>query len=185
MASRRVRGPCLTAAIKVRESAEGDLERIAEIKIRNWTDTYGPLIPAETLQRFLDPAEQLAYMRKVSARPDAILLVAEAAGGGVIGFALTYVDEKPHPWLESLHVHPDFQGRGAGTLLMRATAQAIRARGLATMRLGVVEGNTAAERFYERIGGTPDGREPASWAGGVIHHVYRWSTLDPLLETAE
>jgi ribosomal protein S18 acetylase RimI-like enzyme len=164
----------------VRLGTAGDLGRVAEIKVRNWKDTYGPLIPANVLRPFLDPVAQLDYVRRSVESADAILLVAEEGTGNVIGFSLAFLDHGPEPWLESLHVHPDFQSRGAGTLLMRATATELKARGFNAMRLGVVDGNTAAERFYERLGGVDAGREPVSWATGVMHHIYRWPNLDAL-----
>ena len=164
----------------VRLGTVGDLGRIAEIKVRNWKDTYGPLIPANVLRPFLDPVAQLDDVRRSVESAGAILLVAEDRTGNVIGFSLTFLDHGPEPWLESLHVHPDFQSSGAGTLLMRATARELQSRGFNTMRLGVVEGNTAAERFYERLGGVDAGREPVSWAIGVMHHLYRWPNLDAL-----
>ena len=166
----------------VRRGSEGDLERLAEIKVRNWHDSYGPLIPPDVLQPFLDRESQVAYLRESSAGADAILLVAEDEPGGVIGFALTYLDHDPDAWLESLHVHPDFQSRGAGSMLMRATAREVRTRGGNSLCLGVVEGNAPAERFYERLGGIDAGREPVSWAKGVIHHIYRWPDLGELAQ---
>lgn len=164
----------------VRHGSERDLARIAEIKVRNWEDTYGPLISPDVLRPFLDRTVQLEYLRGSAESADAILLVAEDEPGDVIGFSLAFLDHGPDPWLESLHVHPDFQSRGAGTLLMRATAREIESRGHRTLRLGVVEGNTAAERFYERLGGLDAGREPTSWASGVMHHIYSWPNLDLL-----
>jgi ribosomal protein S18 acetylase RimI-like enzyme len=164
----------------IREGTERDLERIVEIKVRNWKDTYGPLVPHDVLRPFLDPAAQLDYARKSFGSTRAILLVAEDDEGKIIGFSMAFLDPGPDPWLESLHVHPEAQSRGAGTLLMRATASELERRGHDTMRLGVVEGNTGAERFYERLGGVDAGREPTSWASGVMHHVYRWPNLDAL-----
>jgi ribosomal protein S18 acetylase RimI-like enzyme len=164
----------------VRLGTVGDLGRIAEIKVRNWKDTYGPLIRYDVLLPLLDAAAQLDYIRRSVALAEAILLVAEDHPGNVIGFSLAFLNHGPDPWLESLHVHPDFQSMGAGTLLMRATARELQSCGLSTMRLGVVEGNAAAERFYERLGGVDAGREPASWANGVMHHVYVWPNLDTL-----
>lgn len=162
----------------VRRGSERDLVRIAEIKVRNWEDTYSPLIATDVLRPFLDYTAQLEYVRKSAESADAILLVAEDHAGSVVGFSLAFLDHGPDPWLESLHVHPDFQSRGAGTLLMRATARELESRGRSTLRLGVVEGNSAAERFYERLGGADAGREPTSWASGAMHHIYRWSNLN-------
>ncbi|HKW08140.1 MAG TPA: GNAT family N-acetyltransferase [Candidatus Dormibacteraeota bacterium] len=162
----------------VRNGTDRDLERVVAIKVRTWSDTYGPLIAPEVLRPFLDQAAQLAYLREKTRSANTILLVAE--DHGVVGFALTFLDHGPDPWLESLHVHPDSQSRGVGTLLMRVTASELKARGRNSMGLGVVEGNTAAERFYERLGAVDAGREPTSWAEGVMHHLYRWPTLEGL-----
>jgi ribosomal protein S18 acetylase RimI-like enzyme len=164
----------------VREGEAGDLERIAEIKVRSWKDTYAPLVPADVLGPFLDYRTQLQELLASTAAKDAILLVAEVQPGNVVGFALTHMDRPPEPWLESLHVLPEFQGQGAGTLLMRATAAHIKRRGGSTMRLGVVAGNLKAERFYERLSGASDSLEPADWAPAVMHHIYRWPNLDVL-----
>jgi hypothetical protein len=50
------------------------------------------------------------------------------------------------------------------------------------MRLGVIAGNDAAARFYERLGGSLIGLEPVSWAEGAMHQVYRWSSLTKLAD---
>jgi ribosomal protein S18 acetylase RimI-like enzyme len=165
--------------MRVREATVADLERVAEIKVANWADTYGEILDAETLAPFLDANAQLAYIREVFAAPDSLLLVAEE-NGRVVGFALTYIDREPEPWMESLHVVREFRSRGAGRLLMRSTAEELRARAYRTLRLGVVEGNDAAARFYEGLGAVRAGREPASWAPHVWHELYRWPDLERL-----
>ena len=86
---------------------------------------------------------------------------------------------EPEPWLESLHVPGELRGHGIGTLLMRSTAAHLRARGYDSMRLGVIAGNEAAARFYERLGGSLIGLEPVSWAE-AMHQVYRWPSLKQL-----
>jgi len=164
----------------IRQADGVDLERVTEIKVLSWADTYGALLRPETLAPFLDHDRQLDYMRDVARRPATLLLVADERTRGVVGFALTYLDEEPEPWLESLHVLREMRSHGVGTELMRATALELRARGYNTMRLGVVSGNQAATRFYERLGATFAGREPASWAEGVWHELYRWDHLETL-----
>jgi ribosomal protein S18 acetylase RimI-like enzyme len=163
----------------VRQATAADTERIAAIKVGNWADTYGPLLDPKTLEPFLDVRAQLEYVRRTAAAPGTLLLVAED-GGAIVGFALTYLDRGPEPWMESLHVIRDFRSRGVGRLLMAATARELRARGNETLSLGVVEGNTAAARFYERLGAVRAGRAPAAWAPNVWHELYRWSDLESL-----
>lgn len=164
----------------VRDATEDDLQRLAEIKVRNWADTYAPLLDEAVLTTFLDQETQLAELSEVATRPTTLLLVAEDAAGKVVGFALTHLDVEPDPWLESLHVISESRGTGAGTELMRATAARLLAHGHRTMRLGVVSGNTNANRFYEHLGGTMTGREPASWAEGVWHDIYFWDDISTL-----
>ena len=163
----------------IRKAATADLPRIAEIKVSNWADTYGQLLDRDTLDPFLDMPEQLEYLRETVSTPGSLLLVAEEEGA-VVGFALTYLDREPEPWMESLHVLREFRSHGAGRLLMAATARELRLRGHDRLRLGVVEGNTAASRFYERLGAVRAGREPASWAPHVWHELYCWTDLESL-----
>jgi GNAT superfamily N-acetyltransferase len=164
----------------VREATQADLDRVTEIKVRNWADTYGALLPPAVLSRYLDRDVQLAELREMAATPNTLILVAEDASGETVGFSLTHFDAEPDPWLESLHVPREFRGTGIGTFLMGATARELRARGYNTMRLAVITGNDAAGRFYQRLGGTMIGVEPAPWAAGVTHEVYRWSDLAAL-----
>jgi ribosomal protein S18 acetylase RimI-like enzyme len=110
----------------------------------------------------------------------------DAGRGGqvwrIAGFAVTYLEDEPEPWLESLHVLRELRGSGIGTLLMRCTAERIIVRGHTSMRLGVISGNVAADRFYERLGGAMIGLEPLSWAPGAAHVVYRWADLASLAQ---
>ena len=164
----------------IRPGSAADLERLAEIKVGSWSDTYAELVEAAVLRPFLDRERQLANLRQSLKEPDSLLLVAEARSGELVGFALTFLDHEPDPWLESLHVAGEFQGQGAGTLLMRQLAIRIEECGHQTLRLGMVKGNTSAGRLYERLGAAIVGVEPASWAVGVDHVIYRWPDLAAL-----
>ena len=151
-----------------------------EIKVGSWSDTYGSLIEPAVLRPFLERDRQLADLRQSVTKPGAVLLVAEATPGDLVGFALLFLDHEPEPWLESLHVAGEFRGRGAGTELMRDLAVRIQKRGHHSLRLGLVKGNTGAGRLYERLGATIVAVEPAAWADAVDHVIYRWPELAAL-----
>lgn len=174
------RYPDPTSTYTIREGLAADLPQVSEIKVRNWVDTYGPLLDPKVLGPFLDRQIQLEDLRQAVALPETLLLVAVDRSGSVGGFGLTYMTREPEPWLESLHVLSELRGRGIGTRLMQATAAQLVARGYDSMRLGVIAGNDAAARFYEHLGGLLIGLEPVSWAEGVMHQVYRWQTLTKL-----
>jgi ribosomal protein S18 acetylase RimI-like enzyme len=172
----------VSSGFSTRDATAADLDRVTEIKVRNWADTYGSILEPAVLRPFLDIEAQLAELREKLAEPDTLMLVAEDEPGNIVGFALTFLDDEPEPWLESLHVLRELRGSGIGTLLMRCTAERVIASGHSSMRLGVISGNVAAARFYERLGGTMIGLEPVSWAQGVGHEVYRWTNLASLTE---
>ena len=164
-----------------RQAIADDLETVSKIKVQSWADTYASLIEPEALRPFLDQPAQLATLRKLLRQPGTLLLVAQDSSGSVAGFALTHLENDPEPLLESIHVAPEFQSKGLGTMLMRATATEVIARGFNSMRLGVIVGNTGAARFYDRLGGTLVGVEPVSWADRISHMVYRWPDLSALI----
>jgi ribosomal protein S18 acetylase RimI-like enzyme len=170
----------LVSEFSVREGTLSDLGAVVDIKVRSWAETYASLLEPAVLGPFLNRNAQLAELRRDMALPTTHLLVAQDRSGVVVGFAMTYLDRAPNPWLESLHVVDRVRGRGAGTLLMRSLATQLRERGFNSLGLGVIAGNQGAARFYERLGATLVGVEPVSWAKGVRHQVYRWADLDQL-----
>ena len=166
--------------LSVREGDADDLERVAAIKVRSWSDTYSSLLEPDVLHPFLDHDRQLAFIRDAAAQPTTTLLVAQDASGLVVGFALAYLVPNQVPWLESLHVDGDLRGHGIGTLLMRALAADLKIRGYNTLRLGVIVGNRSAARLYERLGAKLSAIEPVTWANDVSHEIYYWADLTPL-----
>jgi ribosomal protein S18 acetylase RimI-like enzyme len=131
----------------------------------------------EVLRPFIDRDKQLAYLRQATALPTTTLLVAHDPTGSVVGFGLAYLPREPEPWLESLHMQSGLRGQGIGTLLMLSLAAHHKARGYSTLRRGVIVGNQDAGRLYERLGAIEIGIEPASWAKGVRHMVFRCPDL--------
>lgn len=61
------------------------------------------------------------------------------------------------PWLDALYVRPEAWGSGVAARLHDRAVEALRAAGVETARLWVLEENLRARRFYERRGWRPDG----------------------------
>ncbi len=88
------------------------------------------------------------------------VLVAELDGAVVAHLVLTYErmgpfvrDEKrDHAHVADLYVRAALRGQGIGTALMAEAERLAIARGLKQITLGVVHGNTGAERAYRRQG---------------------------------
>ena len=63
-------------------------------------------------------------------------------------------------WLEDLFVYPEQRGRGIGRAMLLRLAAIAAARGCGRFEWAVLDWNTPAIRFYERMGATvmPDWR---------------------------
>ena len=74
-----------------------------------------------------------------------------------VGFALYFFTystflARPTLYLEDLFVTPDARGRGAGRALLAALARITDRRGCGRMEWAVLDWNTPAIGFYERLG---------------------------------
>ena len=142
------------AAVAIREATEGDIPRIVELF------EHGSLI--EGKEDPTDPAPYRAALHEIAQGPGAVLLA--EAGGEVIGVCQLIVFRHLQSRgglcaeVESVHVHPEFRGRGVGGVLMRAAVQ--RARELGCYRVQLTSNNARPEahRFYEALGFEPTHR---------------------------
>ena len=106
-------------------------------------------------------------------RPYAETLIAED-GDTPVGFALFFHNystflAQPGIYLEDLFVLPEARGLGVGRALLERLAQIAVDRGCGRLEWAVLDWNTDAIRFYERLGAQPN----AEWT------VYRL-TGEPL-----
>jgi GNAT superfamily N-acetyltransferase len=91
-------------------------------------------------------------------KPVAEALVAEA-DGDVVAFALFFRNfstflAQPGLYLEDLYVSPSRRGQGIGEALLRRLAQLAVERGCGRFEWSVLDWNSNAIRFYERMGAT-------------------------------
>jgi GNAT superfamily N-acetyltransferase len=134
----------------------------------------------EQIPEFLDLVDALADFEKLP-RPDADarerlsrdgwpennqpprfaawLAELESAPGvrTAIGYAITFETyssflARPTMYLEDIFVHPSHRGVGAGSALMRHLIQQAWETGCGRMEWVVLDWNTGAQRFYERVG---------------------------------
>ena len=109
-------------------------------------------------------------------------LVAEDSAGRLVGFA--YVQPAHDPvwgdYIDNLHVAPDLKGAGLGRRLMQGVAERLQRDGAARpLYLWVLDANTAARRFYERLGANVTDRQLSDPLGGQQHPVWRCVWREP------
>ena len=87
--------------------------------------------------------------------------VADAGGGMLTGMLVFYMipftfRAKPTLFVKELFVSVGYRGNGVGEQLMRAAAAEAVRRDCGIMKWQVARWNSAAARFYERLGAAPD-----------------------------
>ncbi len=83
-------------------------------------------------------------------------LVAELKDEGIVGISLFY--PRYSTWkgncfyLEDLYVMPEYRGKGYGKMLLEATAEIAKKAGAKRLDWQVLDWNTPAVEFYQKIG---------------------------------
>ncbi len=130
----------------------------------------GPHLPPARLAE-LTPVAGLERWRRIlhEPSPGAALLVLEEAGSllGTAGAGPNRGEERVAE-LRSLYVDPEQWGRGLGTRLHDAALEHLVHGGWAEGILWVLEGNTGAQRFYERLGWRRDGGRGEVWEAPTV-----------------
>ena len=122
------------------------------------------------VMRQLDPDLQLGedflerYFEQLLAKQAGTagcVFVAEKPGGGLVGYVVLYgrlhppmADERAdaHAWVAELYVLASHRSQGLGEALLGRAEDHARRLGVHKIELSVVAENTAARRFYKRLG---------------------------------
>ncbi len=147
-------------------ATEGFALRFAELR---------DVVPIVGLIRELAEFEKLTHLLQVTPeklrphlfgeKPVAETMVAEAAGGEVVAFALFFTNfstflAQPGLYLEDLYVKATHRRRGIGEALLRRVGQLAAERHCGRFEWSVLDWNEDAIRFYEKMGASvmPDWR---------------------------
>lgn len=142
----------------IRRAGPADVEALAELGARTFSETFGHLYPPHDLAAFL--AEAYGVERTAADLADprkAAWLVEEA--GGAIGYALAGPCGLPHPdvtpacgELKRLYFVKARQGGGLGRRLFGEVMAWLQSEGPRDVWIGVWSENHGAQRFYARAG---------------------------------
>lgn len=155
-----------------------DADRVAALHASSWRSAYRGIFSDHYLDHEADAERRDAWRARLQpATPTADWgLVAEGEAGRLLGFAYVMPDHDPAwgDYLDNLHVAPDLKGGGLGRRLMQAVAGKLQRDGSTRpLYLWVLDANTAARRFYERLGAELTDRRLSDPLAGQQHPVWR------------
>jgi len=118
----------------------------------------------ERLTHLLEVTPETLAPHLFGERPAAECVVGEV-GGEVVAFALFFTNfstflARPGLYLEDLYVQPAYRGGGLGKALLERLARLAAERGCGRFEWSVLDWNSHAIAFYEKLGATvmPDWR---------------------------
>ena len=165
----------------IRPAHAGDADPIARFHTESWQRTYRGMMSdafldggalENRLRVWKERLETPAHNQRVSVAEDA---------SGLIGFICAYSGHDPvwGSYIDNLHVAYRVHGQGVGRALMRdATDWLQHTQPDAGVWLWVMEANTGARAFYERLGasnaGTSDLPDPGG--GSAPNCRYVWAS---------
>lgn len=141
-----------------------DAGTLAELAAVTFPLACPPGSAAADQQAFLAQHLSAERFAGYAADPSRVLLVADDATGGLLGYTmlvqgtpadpdvLAALTLSPTVELSKCYVRPDHHGSGLSSRLMAATLEAARGTGAAGVWLGVNQINERAQRFYARHG---------------------------------
>jgi len=156
-------------ALAIRNATTADAEALSAFAAHVFHETFAPDNDPMDMHAYLSDAFTSEKQAAEIADESCVCLLAEV-GGTLAGYALLRIDapdlsapdapsvELPVE-LQRFYVDHAWHGRGMATQLMAACVDTARARGGATMWLGVWERNARAIRFYTKHGFTDIGTQ--------------------------
>lgn len=143
-----------------------DAEEIAQL-LHDFNSEFGEPTP--------DVAVLAARLRGLLSRDATFAII---AGEPAVGLAL--VTLRSNVWyegrvalLDEMYVVPQLRGRGIGSAIIQQLMATSRGSGVDLIEINVDEGDTDAQRFYERHGFSPT--EP----GSPERSFYFWQEISP------
>jgi ribosomal protein S18 acetylase RimI-like enzyme len=168
--------------MELRTAVSADAEKIAALHAESWQRTYRGMMRDSFLDGDVLENRQVEWRQRLSTDPANRLIVIAEEARIPQGFLCVYGDDDPI-WgslIDNLHVRYDTQMQGVGRRLMREAAVWFNLhypdRGV---YLWVMQKNTNAQGFYERLGGTNREAVTRPNTGGGSAHVFRYVWDNP------
>lgn len=146
--------------LKIGHSNPDDADLVLSIAVPVFSDTFRHTCSAEDMTLYLNSHFTLEHIMAELNNPNKRFLLALKPDNTCAGFAqLTIgstepcVDHLPQKVeLQRIYVAADQHGSGLARLLMDAAFSVAQSEGYRNIWLGVMQGNTRAEKFYEKYG---------------------------------
>ena len=170
--------------MQVRDARPADAAAIAHVHVDSWRTTYKGTVPDDYLARLSSAHRQQMWEENPRAATPTRVLMAEDAGGRIVGFAARSTERSGDPLyrgeLYAIYLLDSYQHRGIGRDLFAAVVGHLIGQGMDGMLIWVLAANPS-RRFYDAMGGRPVRQQHVEIGGATLEEVaYGWHDLHAL-----
>lgn len=155
----------------IRKAKKSDAVSIARIHVDTWRVAYAGIIPEGYLSNLSMESHEQRWARVLSKSTNGTL-VAVMPDGQVVGWASFGLsrnsDGEGVGELYAIYLDVDYWGKGMGRQLMDNALSHLHGDGFAIVTLWVLQENSRARTFYEKVGFAPDGTSKVIEIDGKI-----------------
>ena len=165
----------------IREAKVADAAAIARAHVASWQDSYRGILPGNVIDR-VDVGQRTESRLRMLADPRTFTLVAyDLTHGDIVGLCDAGPARRPGRWsgeIYALYLVHHAKRHGLGRELFDATNTWLRANGMRSLVIWVLDNNHHARRFYDAMGGREDALMPSTIAGfPIVELSYVWDRL--------
>ena len=168
--------------LEYRDANASDVETIALLHTRSWRENFRGEFPDKFLDEDLPEERIRVWWRRLQDPRGNQLVRVAVDSGSLTGFVCVYGDYDPQwgSFVDNLHVADEWMRMGIGSALMRqADAWLASSYPDLGVYLLVLESNSRARRFYERLGAHNAGTFTTEGHGGAMVRSCRYTWPHP------
>jgi ribosomal protein S18 acetylase RimI-like enzyme len=176
--------------MSIRLAKPEDAQRLAEIHIRAWHETYRGIMPDKLLAELSVTRSADGWAKRLGTPPERqAVWVACDDLGTVVGFVTAGPTRLPELTTDgevlAINLVNEAKRMGHGVRLMHAAAEHLIACGFTSVGLWVLEQNVGARAIYERLGGITAMRREEDFGGTFLTELgIVWSAATDLEQRA-
>ena len=150
---------------------KNDFDQVYKILQESWDKAYSSFIPKEDLAFYLNQTYNTEKLEELFNNENAFCFVAEVDGLSVGWLKLSIDLIENRFYLSSIYVLPEFQKLKIGRKLMEIAFTEAKEKGFSEIWIGVMDNNTNALGWYEKIGFTFEEKLPFQMGKTIVQHL--------------
>lgn len=170
--------------MKIRKTAPGDGQGIANVHINSWKTTYKGIISDDYLNS-MDFEKRAESWEKIIESGDGLNFIAQNESGEIVGFASGGQEQTDDPKYKgevyAIYILESHQRKGLGKKLIKPVIEGLINRDFPNLVIWALEEN-ACRSFYESLGGKIVNKKPILISGSPLVEVaYGWEDIHEAL----